>query len=59
MSDEEILKLENALLVFLLTPHIRKYLQNNDPVALYQAEDALSKATKERVIEYARDLKFK
>jgi len=34
-------KLENALLVMLLTPHIRAYLEAYDPKALEQAKDAL------------------
>ena len=33
--------LKNALLVMVLTPHILKYLEQTDPMALKQAKEAL------------------
>lgn len=37
-------QLYNALQVFLLTPHIRAYLEENDRMALEQAERAIEAA---------------
>lgn len=34
-------RMEDALMVIVLTPSIREFLQQNDPAALRQAEDAL------------------
>jgi hypothetical protein len=40
-------ELENALLVMVLTPHIRAYLERMDPMALKQALEALEAVEKE------------
>ena len=40
-DDPKIQALVNALGVMVLTPHILLYLQENDPMALLQAKDAL------------------
>jgi hypothetical protein len=40
-------KTTDALLVLIKTPHIKTYLQQNDPKALEQAEEALKDYNKE------------
>jgi hypothetical protein len=42
-------KEQRALLVIVLTPHIREYLEENDPVALRQARAALGESVIEAV----------
>ena len=37
-------QLYNALQVLVLTPHIRAYLEENDPKALEQAKEAILRA---------------
>lgn len=41
MDEEVIVRLEEALKVLVQTPHIRAYLEANDPKALEQAKKAL------------------
>lgn len=62
MTTDPTHRLEDALLVLILTPTIRAFLLENDPMALKQAEDALlhsdldseSKASIRRALRAAR-----
>lgn len=44
MKDEIVNQLIDALQVLVLTPHVRAYLQQQDPMGLKQAEAALTAA---------------
>lgn len=41
MKANPIYRMEDALMVIVLTPSIRRFLTQTDPAALKQAEDAL------------------
>jgi phosphoglycerate dehydrogenase-like enzyme len=45
--ENEVKRRNDALQVIILTPHIRKYLEEHDPQALRQAEEATKRETEE------------